>query len=175
VTIGTEDDIASLFRLAMRRFPAAVTVITSSDGGVDVGMTATAVTSLSVQPPSLLVCINRTSEFHKRIEGSGGFCVNILRVDHQEISAAFGGAKPAGERFATGNWLHREGIPYLADAQASIFCRKSVLFAHTTHSIVIGEATALLMQKDVVPLIYVDGRYAALAPKLGQRRMRRNE
>lgn len=142
--------------------PAAVTVITTSADGVDVGMTATAVTSLSVQPPSLLVCINRTSGFHKQIEGSGCFCVNILRVDHQEISAAFGGAKPAAERFATGNWLHREGIPYLADAQASIFCRKSALFAHT-----IGEATALLMQKDVVPPIYVDGRYAALAPKSG--------
>src|SRR6266852_1405794 len=129
----------------MRRFPAAVTVITTSADGVDVGMTATAVTSLSVQPPSLLVCINRTSGFHKQIEGSGCFCVNILRVDHQEISAALGGAQPAAERFATGNWLHRGGIPYLANAQASIFCRKSALFAHTTHSVVIGKATRLLM------------------------------
>jgi flavin reductase (DIM6/NTAB) family NADH-FMN oxidoreductase RutF len=86
VTTEAKDDMAYLFRLAMRRFPAAVTVITTSADGVDVGMTATAVTSLSVQAPSLLVCINRTSGFHKQIEGSGCFCVNILRVLAESLS-----------------------------------------------------------------------------------------
>ncbi len=155
-------DVGQLFRLAMRRFPAAVTIITTHVAGADVGMTATAVTSLSMDPPSLLVCVNRNNNFYPSIEVGSHFCVNILREGQQELSSNFGGAKPPHERFSVGSWQREDGLPYLADAQTVIFCKKTALFTHTTHSIVIGEATRLLLQDPVAPLLYVDGRYAAV-------------
>jgi flavin reductase (DIM6/NTAB) family NADH-FMN oxidoreductase RutF len=158
------DDIGQLFRLAMRRFPAAVTIVTTRYQGEDVGMTATAVTSLSMDPPSLLLCVNRGNGFHTPIEENQDFCINILREGQHDISTNFGGGKPAHERFAVGEWRDQGGIPYLADAQASIFCHKTALFGHTTHSIVVFEVTGLLLQDDIAPLLYVDGRYCLVTP-----------
>jgi len=159
-----DQDIARLFRLAMRRFPAAVTIVTTRKDGTDFGMTATAVTSLSMEPPSLLVCVNRGAGFHGAIEEAEHFCVNILREGQDQLSTNFGGGKPPHERFAEGHWRHQHSMPYLADAQANIFCRRAALFAYGTHSIVVGEASRLLLHDEVAPLLYVDGRYAALAP-----------
>jgi flavin reductase (DIM6/NTAB) family NADH-FMN oxidoreductase RutF len=155
-------DVGQLFRQAMRRFPAAVTVVTARGSERNCGMTATAVTSLSMDPPSLLVCVNRTSSFHSIIEESDSFCVNVLREGQHQISSNFGGAKPVGERFSEGDWREKDGLPYLADAQAVIFCKKGAVFLHTTHTIVVGEATGLILHDEVAPLLYIDGRYATL-------------
>ena len=157
------NDVASLFKQAMRRFPAAVSVVTTRCGENDCGMTATAVTSLSMDPPSLLVCVNRTSSFHTSIEEADQFCINVLRDGQSQISSNFGGAKPAAERFSEGDWREQNGIPYLADAQAVIFCKKSATFIHTTHTIVVGEATELILHETLAPLLYIDGRYATLS------------
>ena len=157
------DDVASLFRQAMRRFPAAVSVVTTRYQGGDCGMTATAVTSLSMDPPSLLVCVNRSTSFHTSIEEAQIFCVNVLREGQHRISSNFGGAKSGKEKFAEGDWREQDGIPYLADAQAVIFCKKSATFLHTTHTIVVGEATGLILHDTVAPLLYIDGRYATLS------------
>jgi flavin reductase (DIM6/NTAB) family NADH-FMN oxidoreductase RutF len=157
------DEVTQLFRQAMRRFPAAVTVVTAHGTDGDCGMTATAVTSLSMEPPSLLVCVNRNASFHRTIEESGHFCINVLREGQHQISANFGGAKPVAERFSEGEWRQRDGLPYLADAQAVIFCKKGATFIHTTHTIVVGEATGLILHDSVAPLLYIDGRYATLS------------
>ena len=159
------DEVSQLFRQAMRRFPAAVTVVTARGAEGDCGMTATAVTSLSMDPPSLLVCVNRNAGFHRTIEDSGHFCINVLREGQHQISSNFGGAKATNaERFAEGDWRESEqnGLLYLADAQAAIFCRKTATFMHTTHTIVVGEATGLILHDTVAPLLYIDGRYATL-------------
>ena len=158
-----EYDVSHLFRQAMRRFPATVTVVTTRRDGTDCGMTATAVTSLSMDPPSLLVCVNRSSGFHGHLEDSDRFCVNVLRQGQDRISTNFGGAKSSAERFSEGDWQERNGLLYLADAQAVIFCKKSAAYIHATHSIVVGEATDLILHETVAPLLYIDGRYTSLA------------
>jgi len=157
------NEVSQLFRQAMRRFPAVVTVVTARGKNGDCGMTATAVTSLSMDPPSLLVCVNRSTSFHSTLEENELFCVNVLREGQHQISSNFGGAKPAGERFSEGDWRDQDGLPYLADAQAVIFCKKSATFLHTTHTIVVGEATGLILHDSVAPLLYIDGRYATLS------------
>ena len=95
------DDLRSSFKLAMRRFPAAVTVITSADQTRRHGMTATAVTSLSMDPPSLVVCVNQSSLLHDIMLLARRFCVNLLRRDQAALSAAFSGALPPETRFAS--------------------------------------------------------------------------
>ena len=80
------------FRAAMRRIAATVTIVTADDGERYHGMTATAVTSLSMEPPSLLVCINKKAFLHDILLRAGNFCINVLHQDQAELSAAFSGA-----------------------------------------------------------------------------------
>src|SRR5437899_10427953 len=96
------DDLRATFKLAMRRFPAAVTVITSADQTRRHGMTATAVTSLSMDPPSLVVCVNQASLLHDIMLLARRFCVNLLRRAQDGLSAAFSGALPAEARVGLG-------------------------------------------------------------------------
>src|ERR1700731_28351 len=98
------DDLRASFKLAMRRFPAAVTVITSADQTRRHGMTATAATSLSMDPPSLVVCVNQASLLHDIMLLARRFCVNLLRKDQAALSAAFSGALPPETRFGLGEW-----------------------------------------------------------------------
>src|SRR5258707_10202220 len=92
------DDLRASFRLAMRRFPAAVTVITSADQTRRHGMTATAVTSLSMDPPSLVVCVNQSSLLHDIMLLARRFCVNLLRRGQGAFSAGVSRALPPGTR-----------------------------------------------------------------------------
>ena len=146
------EELRASFRLAMRRFPAAVSVITSADQTRQHGMTATAVTSLSLDPPSLIVCVNRSTLLHDIILQGRHFCVNILRKDQAELSSAFGGAVAPEARFGCGNWLmSAQGVSYLADAQANIFCRKVAAVPYSTFLIPREDIFYSIVTRDVVP------------------------
>jgi flavin reductase (DIM6/NTAB) family NADH-FMN oxidoreductase RutF len=154
------EELRASFKLAMRRFPAAVSVITSADQSRRHGMTATAVTSLSLDPPSLIVCINRATLLHDIMQVGRHFCVNVLRRDQAELSSAFSGAIAPEARFAVGTWhTSTEGVSYLAEAQVNIFCRKVAAVPYGTHTIFIGEAEAVNVHDPVEPLIYQDAQY----------------
>jgi flavin reductase (DIM6/NTAB) family NADH-FMN oxidoreductase RutF len=156
----TAEELRASFKLAMRRFPAAVSVITAADQTRQHGMTATAVTSLSLDPPSLIVCINRSTLLHDVMTLGRHFCVNVLRKDQAELSAAFSGALTAEERFKLGSWqTSPEGVNYLADAQINLFCRKVAAVPYGTHMIFIGEAEAVHAHGPIEPLIYQDATY----------------
>lgn len=148
------------FRKAMRRLASAVTVISTVHHDRRHGMTATAVTSVSNNPPSLLACINQSASLHEPLLASGRFCVNILHGSQSEIADAFGGARSGDHRFTAGNWTaHDNGMPYLTDAQASIFCSVDLVTRYGTHSIVIGKISEIIVGGHVAPLLYQDGRY----------------
>jgi flavin reductase (DIM6/NTAB) family NADH-FMN oxidoreductase RutF len=85
------------FRLGMRRLAGGVTVVTSTDNaGAPVGITATAVCSLSAAPPTLLVCANRRGTIAKSVGFGGRFCVNLLASDQADIARVCGGGPEAG-------------------------------------------------------------------------------
>jgi flavin reductase (DIM6/NTAB) family NADH-FMN oxidoreductase RutF len=159
------DELRSSFKLAMRRFPAAVTVITSADQTRHHGMTATAVSSLSMDPPSLSVCVNQASLLHDIILLARRFCVNLLRKDQAALSAAFSGALPPETRFGLGEWaLSADGISYLETAQINIFCKKAGAVPYGTHTIFIGEAERVNVRDPIAPLIYQDATYCFSVP-----------
>ena len=162
------DELRASFKLAMRRFPAAVSVITAADHSRRHGMTATAVTSLSLDPPSLIVCINRATLLHDIMQTGRHFCVNVLRRDQVDLSSAFSGAIAPEARFAVGSWLTSgDGISYLADGQVNIFCRKVAAVPYGTHTIFIGEADAVNVHDPIEPLIYQDAKYCfSVAPEV---------
>ena len=154
------------FRAAMRRLAATVTVIsTRSDDGIRHGMTATAVTSVSADPPAVLACVNRSAALHAQLGLGHRFCINLLHRSQQRLSEVFSGAAAGEARFDEGNWLSDDdGVPYLDGAQANIFCEIEAIHAYGTHSICIGRVTGAISRADVDPLIYQDGCYMGTGP-----------
>lgn len=148
------------FRMAMRRMASAVSVITATRNDEWFGITATSVASLSMDPPSLLVCINRATSIRPIVETSTAFSVNILGPDHAPVSAAFGGAARGADRFEVGSWsANAMGVPILGDAVASIDCIVDGEIEYGTHSIVVGLVTQTRLSTATTPLIYVNGQY----------------
>jgi flavin reductase (DIM6/NTAB) family NADH-FMN oxidoreductase RutF len=152
---------ALALREGLRRLAKAVVVITARHDGVRFAMTATAVSELSMEPPSLLICVNRTASLHAPLAARAGFCVNILHRSHTDISTLCSGKEKGEARFALGRWEDdATGIPYLADAQASFLCRHERGMEYGTHCIVIGLVEKVLIHGSVDPLVYVDGTYS---------------
>jgi flavin reductase (DIM6/NTAB) family NADH-FMN oxidoreductase RutF len=157
--------VSQPFRDAMRRFATTVSIITCAHGGSRFGMSATAVTSLSVDPPSLLVCVNKSAATHRVMSRGGKFCVNVLRSVHAGLSQAFSGKLKGEERFQIGSWGQTEdGLPFLDDAQANVFCEIVRVVDYETHTIFIASVYSAKTQQNVDPLIYQDGKYAIAQP-----------
>jgi flavin reductase (DIM6/NTAB) family NADH-FMN oxidoreductase RutF len=155
---------ADLFRQGMRRFAGAVNVITAANAGERHGMTATAVCSVTADPPTLLVCINRRAATHDAVVAAGAFCVNVLRAGDEALSAWFGGGQTGSGRFASHRWIEiATGAPALADALAAFDCRVVHAHAHGTHTVFFGRIEACRLEHEGPPLLYASGRYARLA------------
>lgn len=152
-------DLSHDFKQAMRRVASTVNVITVCVGGEPMGITATAMSSLSLDPPSLLICINRTASLHSPLEDVSHFCVNVLHRSQEEIARMFADKSRRELRFATGWQVDCDRPPRLAEAQAAILCRRIRHFPYGTHSIFVGEVEEVAVREDVDPLVYVDGKY----------------
>jgi flavin reductase len=157
-------ELSRNFREAMRRLAATVNVVTARNGDRCLGMTATAVTSLSMDPVSALVCVNRTAEIHGIIVEGAPFRINLLaaRTDHEQISGVFSHPLVKGhERFQTGDWdLEAEGGPRLRDARASLLCIVGGRLDYGTHTVIAGKITDVELGPEAQTLVYYDGRYA---------------
>jgi flavin reductase (DIM6/NTAB) family NADH-FMN oxidoreductase RutF len=158
-----QEELQDAFFHAMRRLAATVCVITCRDSDERrYGMTATAVTSLSLTPVSLLVCVNRSSDFYQRLTRADAFCVNVLSETQAEQCRVFGSRRHLDERFKVGSWSDDPyGPPVLADAQANLICAPDASFDYGTHSIVIGRVRRVLLGNAVAPLIYLDRKMIA--------------
>ncbi|MCC6478029.1 flavin reductase family protein [Sphingorhabdus sp.] len=154
------DDVPELFRAAMRRLAASVSIVVARGDSGPVGMAATSITSLTMDPPALLVCVNRATALHALLVPGAPLSVNLLSSHQHEVSAAFGGGLPWQERFGVGSWQPgANGLPLLAEAQAHLGCAIDVMLAYGTHSIVIARVLDVTVSEDVAPLIYQDGSY----------------
>lgn len=155
-----EPHIGTAFRAAMRRVASTVTIVTASDGSRRHGMTMTAVSSLSMDPPSMVICVNQSTFLHEILVSARHFCVNVLTHDQAEVSTAFSGASSPEERFSVGAWLtHAAGMHYLSSAQANIVCRKTAAIPFGTHTIFIGSAADVMLGDDTRPLLYRNAAY----------------
>jgi flavin reductase (DIM6/NTAB) family NADH-FMN oxidoreductase RutF len=161
-TVPLNDQLAAQTKLALRRLASAVAVVTCRDGQARHAMTATAVNAMSMQPPSMIVCVNRATSFHAAISRAPDFAINILHRSHEQISIGCGGKTRGEDRFDFGDWTDENGVPVLVDAQARIVCAKQDRFDYGSHTIFLGRVTAVGIHGVVDPLIYVDGHYTGL-------------
>jgi flavin reductase (DIM6/NTAB) family NADH-FMN oxidoreductase RutF len=152
------------FRLGMRSLAAAVNIVTTAHSGHRYGMTATAVCSVSAEPPALLACLNHVTSTYSAVQKAGVFCVNVLRAEDSELSTAFAGAQSGESRFRSKEWIRlATGAPALVDALASFDCRVVKTIEHGTHTIFLGQVEHILIGRKGKPLLYAGGQYAKLA------------
>jgi flavin reductase (DIM6/NTAB) family NADH-FMN oxidoreductase RutF len=153
------------FRRAMRQLAGGVSVITVGRGNDITGMTVTSVSSLSIDPPTLLVSINRESSSWPLLRQHGFFGVNILTADQLDIAERFtgkGGLKGA-DRFTGAQWVAGvSGVPLLVGALAAVDCEVEDIIERHSHAIVIGRVLELQQSARRAALAYWQGQYVAI-------------
>lgn len=149
------------FRSVLGRFASGVTVLTVRDGDIDHGMTASAFCSLSLDPPLVLVCIDRSTRMHELLQGVEHFAVTLLAADQERISRRF--AEPPDESRFDGVGFTRgaTGAPLLNDALAHLECELAERYPGGDHTIVVGRVVGAAAA-DARPLLYYRGGYAEL-------------
>lgn len=157
---------ADRFRGAMRLFAAGCTVIATADGEEWGGLTATAVCSLSAEPPLILVCVNQKVHAHGLIQRSGVLSVNILARTTEGVAKAFAGMDPnvqGADRFSVGTWsVGKTGSPVLAGADAVLDCVIEKSMQEGTHTIFICKVVDVVLGCERNPLIYYDGGFGSM-------------
>lgn len=154
------------FRAAMARFPGAVTIVTTGRGEGRRGITATAVCSVTTEPPSLLVCLNRKTGTCAAVADTGCFNVNLMPHDNASLALTFAGATgvTGAEKFETGDWqVDARGLPILSSAITAFSCEVSEWMVAGSHLIFVGKVVAMA-RAEGAPLIYEQSRFHRLEP-----------
>ncbi|MAQ02355.1 MAG: FMN reductase [Alteromonadaceae bacterium] len=152
------------YRQGMASVAAAVNIVTTSLNGTPAGFTATAVCSVSDDPATLLVCLNRQSSVHKAFSQSRYLAVNTLAAGQDDLSNLFGGRAPMAERFAQGNWSSLStGSPALSDAAVTFDCEIIDIKSVATHDVFYCQVVAIAQRQDTGALLYYQRGYCQLA------------
>jgi flavin-dependent trigonelline monooxygenase, reductase component len=146
------------FRRLLGSFATGVAVVTGrGPAGEPAGMTASAIASVSLEPPLLLVCIARSSDFHAVLARAAHFGLSVLADDQEALSRRF--ADEVADRFAGVAWHpHATGVPLLAGAVAHIVCARGPAVPAGDHTIFLGEVEGGTTF-DGAPLLHVRGAY----------------
>lgn len=158
------------FRDALRHFATGVTIVTARAGERIHGMTVSAFTSVSADPPLVAVVIDRGTTITPMLSEDGaGFAVSLLRTDQAPLSDRFAFVKDE-DRFAEGRWSTAEtGAPVLSDALAWLDCRLAARHPAGSHTIYVGEVVASWAQTEGgSPLVYWNRGYRRLVPPVAE-------
>lgn len=151
------------FKNVLKLWASGVSVITANSSDGVQGMTATSFTSVSMDPPQILVCINDSAETGAAILQDKKFAVNILTAAQEQVSNQFAGGSSMEERFANVTWHKGDlGLPVLDEALASMECTVVQQVRAGTHWIVIGEIQST-QSTESEPLLYFNSSYKKLA------------
>lgn len=151
---------AGLFRTSMSLLATGVTVVTTTTCDGPVGMTASAVCSLSLEPPQLLVCVQQALPTHVALEQNDAFGVSVLGEEHVRVARRF--ATRGADRF--GGLVLRDdiGVPILADAIAFFECRVEERHPGGDHTIFVGRVLRCGHQPGRRPLLYFDRSFGSI-------------
>ena len=157
------------FKTAMRLLAGGVTIVATSLGGENSGLTATAVCSLALSPPRVLACVNHAGRTYELLSKSRIMSVNLLAEGQEELARRFA-AKRAGQaedRFANSDWRTSiTGAPLLADGLAALDCRVTDIMPLDTHAILVGVVESIHFGPRGRPLVHFEGGYTSLLSAL---------
>jgi flavin reductase (DIM6/NTAB) family NADH-FMN oxidoreductase RutF len=146
---------ARIFRQAMSQFASGVTIVSTNHEGILHGLTVASFCSLSLDPPLIVVCIDKRSNTHGMIEKSGVFAVNILNNEQQDVSRIFADPSTEGHRFEAVRYrTAASGAPIIEPVLAAIDCKVSATHDGGDHTIFIGEVIDLAIDESAEPLVY---------------------
>jgi len=165
---------AAMFKEAMSRFPSGVVVATTRDAaGRAWGFTASSFSSVSMDPPLVLVCLAKTAECHEAFDSTQWFAISVLSADDQATAATF--SKRGADKFANAGFEADErGSPLLPSAVVALTCQKFDVYDCGDHSVIVGRVTATKLGSGNHPMVYagrkfgrftVDARPGELAPR----------
>ncbi|PWV51555.1 flavin reductase family protein [Chitinophaga sp. S165] len=170
-TSTTMDVPAAEFRKALRELTGAVSVITVGNAEDRTGFVATSVSSFSTDPPSLILCINKTSSSRETLLKSGRFGVNFMKDQHADIADRFigiGGIK-GNDRYTGAEWITLpSGTQVLKEALASIECIVEETLDRHDHTIVIGKVESIRMCNNGKPLLWFQSTYYHIGAQLNK-------
>ncbi|GGG14000.1 4-hydroxyphenylacetate 3-monooxygenase [Rhizobium wenxiniae] len=166
---GAPETVKESFRASMRITAASVSLITTTDGeGAYHGMAVTSAVSLSMDPPSMLVAVNRSASIHPFIVDNRRFCLNLMGDTHFNLLESFSRTDLRDRRFLPEHWLEGPGgMPVLRGALASQVCSVADAHHYDTHTIFVGMVEHVLLptpsEERLVPLVWMNGCRASLA------------
>lgn len=143
----------------LRTLSQTVFVLSADNKKERHAMTVSSVSSLSINPPSMMVGVNKEASIHKVLKKGSNFCLNLLKSSQKEIADTCSGAEEGEARFKKDAWASENPI-YLSQAQSNIFCKVIEIIPYSSHSIVVGEVLNLKHSGKMDPLIYQNGKYA---------------
>src|ERR1700720_1171158 len=155
------------FKLAMRRLAGGVSIISGTGPDGPLGGTATAVTSLTAEPPSVLGRLNRSLGLEAAVKETGRFGVNMLRADHHDLAKRFAGMNGVrgSAKFEQGDWtILPSDVPALFDSLVTFDCRVDDIVEVGTHSVFVGLITQAHFGELGFPLVSCNGAFASLMP-----------
>lgn len=152
------------FKRGMRRLASGVSLVTTAIGEERYGLVATAVTSLSAEPPSLLICVGKSVSAHRHIDSAEAFCVNVLSAGQEDIAARFSMSIDREKRFDSGTWRTlRTGAPALVGSLVTFDCEVQQKVSYFSHTVFFATVIAVEMDSELLdPLLYVDGSFRRL-------------
>lgn len=154
------------FRTAMAHLPAAVNIVTTAGPHGRVGITVSAVCSVTDAPPTVLVCVNQSSAAHDIFRKNGEICINVLSGEHEELARHFSGTTkvPMEERFGWDIWEEDAGnVPVLRDALIKIVGRISDTTSQGSHSVIFVQIDRIEVQEDRDSLVYFKRQFHRLS------------
>ena len=153
------------FIKAMRRLVYPVCIASTNTNGENHAITVSSVTSVSIDPPSLLVCINKTSSFLSSLKIYDYLNINFLSAQQKEIATLCSSRKYANERFEGNLWLNdANSVPYLRESQSIVFGQVAKMIEHDTHIIIVVSINEVILNNPGEPdaLLYCNGEYLVL-------------
>lgn len=159
-------DLADRFRDAMSLLAGTVAVISAGRGEHRRGLTATAVCSVSLQPPTMLVCVNRFGEAHRSIAESGSFSINLLSNSDQPVADCFAGrsGRLGADKFSDAEWEEMSsGAPALTTAMVSLDCEVVESVEAHTHTVIFGAVREVRRGSGTQPLLHFGRSYRNLS------------
>ena len=157
-----ESTLKNHFRTAMRSVASSVFLLSTRGPEGNAGMTATSVCSLSLDPASVLICVNRSNSFMKALEASGRFALNILSRDDETVAKAFGSPTGRENRFVLGDWYEFGGMPALTSSLSAIICDVAGRMDFGSHRVFVGQVRLIDNHNGGAELLYCQGAFRTL-------------
>lgn len=166
---AAEKALADGFRQAMRRLTASIVLVSAQEGSELYGMVATAFSSVSASPPSVVIGVNQSASVHGPVFRTRRFGISLMAPDHAELIGIFSSTARRIERFQGDGWESFDGgVPRLGGAIASWLCDVDAQLDYGTHTLFVGQVRDIHLGEADVPMLWHAGGIAAQASRTGR-------